>query len=266
MSEQDYELHHDSAETTPQKPDRPVEWWIAGGLLIVAAAAAAYLVFGNRQVTAPAVTTTSAPAPAAKEPARPLGGEAEAISVPPLADSDPVVRTLVRALSNNPVVASWLATNGLIRGFTVAVSNIAEGSSPAKQLGALRPGGSFPVVETNGVLYLDPRGYARYAKLAGAVESIDAPGAAKLYATLKPRIEEAAGERIAAGPVRRSARTIDRRPAAHARSRPAAAGQAQPGRDRLCLLGRIPRRTERGPEDADSHGSAERADHQDETS
>jgi hypothetical protein len=195
MSEQDYDLHHDSVEEPPKETsERPVEWWIAGGLLFVAAVAAAYLMFGKRPATAPAVTTASTPAAAAKEPARPLGGEGDAIAIPPLGESDAVVRTLVRALSNHPVVAAWLATNGLIRSFTVAVSNISEGSSPAKQLNALRPGGTFPIVETNGALYLDPRGYARYEKLAAAAESIDAAGAAKLYATLKPRIEDAAGE------------------------------------------------------------------------
>jgi hypothetical protein len=39
--------------------------------------------------------------------------------------------------------------------------------------------------------YADPRSYDRYTAIADAVESIDAAGAAKLYATLKPRIEEA---------------------------------------------------------------------------
>ncbi len=38
---------------------------------------------------------------------------------------------------------------------------------------------------------IDPRSYERYTAIAEAVASIDPAGAAKLYATLKPRIEEA---------------------------------------------------------------------------
>src|SRR5262249_41954725 len=40
----------------------------------------------------------------------------------------------------------------------------------------------------------DPRSYQRYHALTEAVASIDARGAASLYATLKPRIEEAGRE------------------------------------------------------------------------
>jgi len=41
----------------------------------------------------------------------------------------------------------------------------------------------------------DPRSYDRYNSIADAVSSVDAGGAAKLYATLKPRIEEAYKDR-----------------------------------------------------------------------
>jgi hypothetical protein len=165
---------------------------IAGPLVIVAAAVTFYLVFGKRPLPAPVATT---PATAvAKEPPRSLGGEAEPVALPPLAESDPLVRTLVRALSSHQTIAAWLATDGLIRNFTVTVANIAEGVAPAKQLGALRPSAAFLVVERSGKPYIDPRGYNRYTTVADAVASVDPAGAARLYATLKPRIEEAAGE------------------------------------------------------------------------
>jgi hypothetical protein len=89
-------------------------------------------------------------------------------------------------------VASWLTTNDLIRNFASAVSNIAEGTSPAKQLGALRPKEPFRTAENGGKAYIDARSYNRYTKVADAVASIDPLGAARLYATLKLRIEEAA--------------------------------------------------------------------------
>src|SRR6059036_908424 len=167
----DYDLHRGYLEPPPEEPPRRIGWSIAVALLVVAAAAGVYYKYGRRPLQPPAETT---PAPAAvTEPSRPLGGEAEAVAVPPLAESDPVVRTLVRALSDHPVVAAWLATNGLIRNFTVTVSNIAEGVAPAKQLTALRPSSAFLVLENGGKSYIDPRSYNRYTKLADAVASID---------------------------------------------------------------------------------------------
>ena len=154
---------------------------------------AIYVMFSRRPVP-----TSETPAPAATaaapEPTRPLGGEPEAVTVPPLDQSDAVVRKLVSALSNHPAVASWLTTNGLIRSFTVAVGNIAEGVAPAKPLSALRPRQPFAVVEAGGRSHIDPKSYDRYNRLADGVASVDPAGAARLYATLKPRIEESFGE------------------------------------------------------------------------
>ena len=101
------------------------------------------------------------------------------------------MRTLVQALSESPAVMAWLPTNGLIRNFTVVVSNIADGATPAKHLSSLRPASAFRVVERGGEIYVDPRSYERYTRIADAVASIEPSAAARLYGTLKPRIEEA---------------------------------------------------------------------------
>jgi hypothetical protein len=50
------------------------------------------------------------------------------------------------------------------------------------------------VVERGSDLVIDPRSYQRYDALAAAAASVDAAGSARLYATLKPRIEEAHNE------------------------------------------------------------------------
>jgi hypothetical protein len=101
------------------------------------------------------------------------------------------VRTLVQGLTESPAVMAWLPTNGLIRNFTVVVGNIAEGPTPAKHLKVLRPASPFRIVTRNGNTLVDPRSFDRYATIADAIASVNAGGAAKLYATLKPRIEEA---------------------------------------------------------------------------
>jgi Protein of unknown function (DUF3014) len=186
----EYEFQHDNVEPPRERPLRSIGWWIVAMLVTVGAAAGIYITFGKRMVQPPPPPQPTVRAPAA----RPLGGQPEPIALPSLDESDTLVRTLVRALSNHPVVAAWLATDDLVRSFTVAVSNIAEDASPAKRLAALRPHTDFRVVETQGKFYIDPRSYERYGPVADAVASVDAGAAATLYATLKPRIADAAGE------------------------------------------------------------------------
>jgi hypothetical protein len=157
--------------------------------LVVATAGAFYIAAGRMH---------RAPAPATEQrrvdrpgPPRPLGGEAAAIELPALDRSDPLVRELVKQITSHPRIAAWLATDGLIRGFTVAVENIADGATPAARFRVMRPSSDFEVTGRAGDVHIAPRAYQRYDDLADAAASIDAAGAARLYGTLKPRIEEA---------------------------------------------------------------------------
>src|SRR5262249_29264786 len=143
--------------------------WIAIALLVVAAAIAVYIVYGRRPAPAPA----AAVAPARAEPPGPLGKGADQVVLPPLANTDPLVRELVRKLTSHPSVVAWLATNGLIRNFTVVVANVVEGVTPARQLRPLQPRAPFEVVERNGQLFIDSRSYQRYDAIAAAATSID---------------------------------------------------------------------------------------------
>lgn len=186
----DYDLLHTPNEPRQAPPRRPVGLWIVVAALIAATALAAYIAFGGRQTLAP-VTTAPERVEAPQQPVQPLGGDAAPIVLPPLDQSDPLVRELVKQITSHPRVSAWLATDGLIRNFTVTVANIAEGMTPARHLRVLRPSSGFRVSERAGNLYIDPRGYERYDTLAAAAASIDPAGAARLYATLKPRIEEA---------------------------------------------------------------------------
>jgi hypothetical protein len=192
LNVQDYELSKPPDPPDPSRHRRPVTVWVAIALLAAGIAAAAYIVFGWRRGSTPqdtsvAVGTTHQPVP----PAQPLGGEAAPIDLPPLGETDAVVRELVKGLSSHPTVAAWLATDNLIRNFTVVVANIAESRSPSSHLTVLRPSAPFRVVEQGEDLYIDPRSYERYSGIAAAAASIDPQGSATLYATLKPRIEEA---------------------------------------------------------------------------
>jgi hypothetical protein len=161
-------------------------------LLAAAVAAAIYVAFGRWQDPSRTDRVTAQPEQAeALPPAQPLGGEPEAIAVPPLDETDPLVRELVKRLSSHPHLAAWLTTDHLLRNVTLVVSNVAEGRTPAGQLRVLRPASPFRVMARGRTTQIDPRSYARYDTLAAAAASIDPDGAARLYATLKPRIEEA---------------------------------------------------------------------------
>ncbi len=189
----DFELRRDTAEPPFDEPPprRASSVWIAVVLLVIAAGAAGYFAFVWRQAPVPAKTAGGAAAPAASTASPPLGGPGEPITLPPLDASDTLVRTLVQALTESPVVMAWLPTNGLIRNFTVVVSNIAEGATPAKQLKILKPPAALRTVSRDGGITIDPRSYDRYNTIADAIASVAPGGAAKLYATLKPRIEDA---------------------------------------------------------------------------
>lgn len=187
----DYELVKATEDRTELPPRRQVGLWIVAAALIAAIGIAAFVVFGGRRHTSAPASTERASAAAPVNPVQPLGGDAEPIVVPPLDESDPLVRELVKKLSSNPRIAAWLATDGLVRNFTVVISNIGEGRTPAAHLRVLRPPSSFQVIDRQGVLYVDPGSYKRYDSLAAATASVDPAGAARLYATLKPRIQEA---------------------------------------------------------------------------
>ena len=174
-------------------PRRSAGLWLAIAALVAAVAVTAYFFLAQRQSPVPGEKAAEQRAEAPPQPpaALALGGNATPIDLPPLDQTDPLVRELVKQLSSHPTVATWLATNGLIRNFTVSLVNVAEGKTPAGHLQSLRPSSSFRVIERAGDLYVDPRSYERYDRLAAAFASIEPAGAARLYATLKPRLEDA---------------------------------------------------------------------------
>ena len=187
----DYQLLK-TVEPSGPEPHVKSAVWIASVFIVVAASAATvYFIRSRRPVSGPAPARG---VQSAQEPARPLGSDAEQIALPPLGESDALVRDLVRKITSHPQALAWLTTTGLIRNFTVVVANIAEGSTPAGHLRVLRLSSPFQVDERNGEIFIDPRSYDRYDGVASAAASIDPPGASRLYATLKPRIEEAYAE------------------------------------------------------------------------
>src|SRR5689334_22740160 len=113
----------------PPKPSR-IGWVIGLVIGLAIAGGIAYTVLRPRPTPAP----QAAPAPQQAVATQPVAETpalvGENIPLPPLGESDALMRELVKRLSSHPAVASWLATKGLISNFTVVTLNIAEGRSP----------------------------------------------------------------------------------------------------------------------------------------
>jgi Protein of unknown function (DUF3014) len=149
-----------------------------------------YLTFGRKTVSStPPRAASAAPStlPKAVE-------DVERINLPPLDDSDALVRQRIGLLSSNRLVSTWLSTTGLVRNFAVVLENISHGVNPSRHLRFLRPGGQFRVMTRGANVVIDPRNYDRFTPIADAAASIDAQGAGRLYRSFKPLLQMAYDE------------------------------------------------------------------------
>jgi hypothetical protein len=170
----------------PPRPARSPLVLLAVAVVLALALLGAYLYLRTAS-RSPASTAARTDRPQPSRGAEP----AEEVALPPLDDSDAFVRQLVDRVSSHPVVAAWLTTEGLIQNFAVVTSRIANGESPTNELRAVGPVPRFRPRTMGDDLFLDPASYQRYNRYAEAVSALDARGTARLYTTLKPRINEA---------------------------------------------------------------------------
>lgn len=170
----------------PAEPPRPSRAKAVGilGALMVLALVASY--FGLRRAPEPA-PVVSAPVP----DAGPAVAPAAEVSLP---ESDARVRELVGKLSVDPELAKWLQERDLVRRFTAAVGNIAEGESPRTVLAFMAPAGAFQATDSGQRTTIDARSYARYDLVARVFGSIDANGSALVFRELRPLIDQAYAE------------------------------------------------------------------------
>lgn len=171
----------------PPRNRRPVALIVIVAVLILALGAA--YVFLRRAPAEPAVPM--AVQEPSQTPPRQQAEPGDRILLPPLDETDALVRLLVGRLSSHPTVASWLTTDGLILNFVTVTASIANGDTPVAELKAVGPVPRFRTKSSRDILYIDPSSYGRYDRYAEAVSALDARGTARLYATLKPRVREA---------------------------------------------------------------------------
>lgn len=158
---------------------------IVGGVILLLLGGGAWWMSRDAapaNVTPAAVTATEAPITAAAPPPAPL---------PPLDAMDPLMRSLLGALSARPELARWLATDNLVQQLAAAIDRASQGKWSSKEFKAIAPAGPFVISRDGGRRTIDPAGYRRYDGLVGTVTSIDASAVARVYKTIRPRLNEA---------------------------------------------------------------------------
>ncbi len=164
----------------------------AAGLLIVLIAAAAlyyFLIYKRPKRPVPAET----PPPAAVDLEQVPAEEKAQPTLPPveLDKSDDLVRQLAKELSSHPKIDLWLRSKDIVRRFTAAVDNIANGLSPGSHVDFFAPDGEFKVIKKGDLCYADPDGYGRYDPVVDVFVSLDSKKSVSLLRALKPLFQEA---------------------------------------------------------------------------
>jgi hypothetical protein len=167
-------------------PSTPSRWIILGAAAVIAASAVGWWWLSRAQPIAappPPTTTTDVTLPSARPKRQP-------IDLPPLDESDQVLRRLVAALSANPLLARLLATSGLARAATLTVVQIGQGRTPALPLAAVRPSTRLAILGSGGGR-IDPQSFHRWDSATNALVSVRPDDLAQVYVDVKPLIDQA---------------------------------------------------------------------------
>lgn len=157
---------------------------IGGALILVLLGAGAWWMWR----TPPATNTTPAAVTATEAPIAP---PPPPVALPPLDEMDAFLRPLLSALSSRPELARWLATDDLVRQLAAAIDQASQGDNPAGGFKELAPRSGLTVTRRNNRRSIDPASYRRYDGLVTTVTSIDASAVARIYKTIRPRLNQA---------------------------------------------------------------------------
>ena len=155
--------------------------------LVIAAGAGWYFVYGPGKPPPPPPPVVEAePEPVVEEEPEPV--------LPALDASDPFLRSLFAAITDNPDALAWLLGDDLARRIAVATDNVADGISPRRALAALSPTESFRAEGDGEELHVHPAAFARYDAVAAALEGADSPGMARVIREVLPILDAAYAE------------------------------------------------------------------------
>jgi hypothetical protein len=170
----------------PPEQRSPTRWILVGAAGVIAVVLLA-LWWMSRTQPHPVTPAPTSRTDVAVAPNRPLG---QPMDLPPLVDSDALLRDLVSKLSQHPLITRFLATSGLVRGATLAVVQIGDGKTPSVPLKVLRPDTRLQIRgSVTGTI--DPASYARWDAATSALTSINPADAAQVYVNVKDLFDEA---------------------------------------------------------------------------
>lgn len=128
-------------------------------------------------------------APITVEPVRPAP-----IVLPGLDVSDGFIREQADVLSTHAAIDQWLATDQLVRKFTVMVEGLAQGDLPREPVAFLSPRERLAVIRQGDRLYLNPESYRRFDRVTGVIASVDPSQAVALLRLIEPLMQDAYAE------------------------------------------------------------------------
>ena len=105
--------------------------------------------------------------------------------------SDDTVRDMAGGLSSHAQFSGWLTSKNIIRKFTAAVTNIANGDSPRPHIDFFSTKEKIKTEWKSGKAYIDPVSYSRYDSIADIFNSLDTTACVKLFQQMKPACQEA---------------------------------------------------------------------------
>ncbi len=188
MEVDDLELDRDGVSPPPQPSPSERTWnptLIVAAIVLAVAGGALARWWTLRSADTPAQDA----APVTRATDVPITGPA--VTLPPLDQMDPFLRTLLGALSARPELAAWLATDDLIHQMAFTIDRVSRGGSPASELRVLAPQTEFTQRRNGRVRQVDPASYRRYDGLAETFASVDPAAVAAAYHTIQPRLNEA---------------------------------------------------------------------------
>lgn len=176
------------SEPLPEPPASSSAWrWILLALAAAATGIVLTLWWLSRAQPSPA---TPAPTTATQVPLEPSRPSPQAIDLPPIGESDTLLRQLVSSLSRHPLLAALLVPKDLVRSITLAVVQIGDGVTPVAALGPARPQTRLHIQQGTSAR-VDPANYRRWDSAVAALTSIDTAELAQTYVNLKPLFDQA---------------------------------------------------------------------------
>jgi hypothetical protein len=114
--------------------------------------------------------------------------------LPPLAESDSMVREQLSAAGAGPEFDKLQQQQNIIQQGTALIEGFSRGLVVRKLLPLDPPKGAFSVQEQGEQMFMNPAGYARYDNYAGAIASLDSAALVSNFHTMRPLFEQAYGQ------------------------------------------------------------------------